>query len=56
MLVVACLGFLFAHSLEELYVSMFILGLTFPGRLIVGMNFAYEFQNQKWKEWVQPLN
>lgn len=40
LLIVACIGFLYAKSLEELYVYMFMLGITFPGRIIVGINFA----------------
>jgi MFS family permease len=54
-LIVACLGFMFAHSLEELYVYMFLLGITFPGRMIVGINFAQEFQKESWIPYVQPL-
>ena len=44
----ACIGFMFATSLEELYIFMFIYGITFPGRLIVGQNYAYEFLTPKW--------
>ena len=54
-LLVSCVGFMFAHSLEELYVYMFLLGITFPGRMIVGINFAQEFQREKWISYVQPL-
>ena len=39
---IACLGFIFATKLDQLYVFMFIFGLTFPGRIIVGINYAYE--------------
>lgn len=42
-LAIACLGFIMASSIEELYVYMFLLGITFPGRMIVGINLAYEF-------------
>jgi MFS family permease len=42
-LIASCVGFLYAKSLEELYVYMFMLGITFPGRIIVGINFAQEF-------------
>jgi len=56
LLAVACLGLLMAQSVDELYVYMFLLGVTFPGRIIVGMNYAYEFQTSRWKEYVQPLN
>jgi MFS family permease len=35
-LTLACSGLLLARSLDELYVYMFMLGLTFPGRMIVG--------------------
>jgi len=47
-LIVACTGFIFARSLEELYVYMFLYGVTFPGRLIVGINYAYEFNTLDW--------
>lgn len=55
-LIAACIGFLTAKSLEELYVYMFMLGTTFPGRLIIGINYAQEFQRENWIEYVQPLN
>lgn len=42
-LLIACIGFLYAKSIEELYVYMFLLGVSFPGRIIVGINFAQEF-------------
>ena len=42
-LLIACVGFLYAKSIEELYVYMFLLGVSFPGRIIVGINFAQEF-------------
>ena len=48
----ACLGFILAKSIDELYVYMFMMGCTFPGRMIVGMNYAYEFQVEKWKEYI----
>jgi MFS family permease len=35
-LAIACAGFIFAKTLEELYIYMFLLGATFPGRIIVG--------------------
>lgn len=54
-LLVSCLGFMFARSLEELYVYMFLLGITFPGRMIVGINFAQEFQRASWIPYIQPL-
>jgi hypothetical protein len=36
----ACVGMLLAKSLDELYVYMFLIGITFPGRLIVATNYA----------------
>ena len=39
-LIISCTGFIMAKSIEELYVYMFLLGVTFPGRIIVGINFA----------------
>ena len=54
-LICACLGFLFARSLNELYIYMFMMGLTFPGRIIVGANYAYEFLPDKTRVYVQPL-
>ena len=35
-LMAGCFGFLFATTIEELYIYMFLYGITFPGRLIVG--------------------
>jgi MFS family permease len=55
-LIVACVGFIYAKSLEELYVYMFLLGTTFPGRIIVGINYAQEFQKESWVEYIQPFN
>lgn len=55
LLIIACLGFMFAHSIEELYVYMFLIGITFPGRIIVGINYAQEFQRESWVPYVQPL-
>ena len=55
-LIIACVGFLYARSLEELYVYMFLLGVSFPGRIIVGINFAQEFQKESWIEYIQPMN
>lgn len=55
-LVIACVGFMFATTIEELYVYMFLLGVSFPGRIIVGVNFAQEFQRDAWIEYVQPLS
>jgi MFS family permease len=55
-LIAACLGLILAETLDQLYVFMFLLGITFPGRMIVGQNYAYEFQTEKWKEYVQPIN
>jgi MFS family permease len=54
-LTISCIGFMFASSIEELYIYMFIYGITFPGRLIVGQNYAYEFLTPKWIDYYQPL-
>ena len=51
-LAIACFGFIVARSLDQLYIFMFLLGATFPGRLIVGTNYAQEFQLESWKEWI----
>ena len=51
-LIIASIGFIYAKSLEELYVYMFLLGTTFPGRLIVGINYAQEFQKESWIEFI----
>ena len=37
------IGFIYARSLDQLYISMILLGVTFPGTMIVGQAFAYEF-------------
>jgi hypothetical protein len=31
---------------------MFILGTTYPGRMIVGVNYALEFLLESWMEYV----
>ena len=54
-LLISCIGFLFADTIEELYIFMFIYGITFPGRLIVGQNYAYEFITPKWQDYYQPI-
>jgi MFS family permease len=52
LLLLCCIGFLMATSLDELYIFMFFLGVTFPGRMIVMINYAYEVQLESWKEWI----
>ena len=47
---IACLGLLFATEIIHLYVFLFIFGLTFPGRIIVGQSYAYEFITSRWQE------
>lgn len=42
-LVISSFGFIIATTLDELYVYMFLLGITYPGRMIVAVNYAYEF-------------
>jgi MFS family permease len=42
-LAISCFGFIIATSLDQLYIFMLLLGTTFPGRLIVGINYAQEF-------------
>jgi MFS family permease len=49
---VSVAGFIFARSIEELYIFMFLLGTTFPGRVIVGVNYAQEFQKKSWIEFI----
>ena len=49
---VACLGIIMATSLDELYVYMFLFGMTFPGRIIVATNYAQEFLTQAWQPYV----
>jgi hypothetical protein len=34
---------------------MFLFGTTFPGRIIVGTNYAYEFCTPALKEYIQPV-
>ena len=48
-------GFIFANSLDQLYVFMFLYGFSFPGRIIVGQNFAYEFCTDSIKNYFQPI-
>jgi len=54
-MITSLLGFLFATSLDQLYIFMFMFGATFPGRIIVGINYAYEFQTASMKAYVQPI-
>lgn len=42
-LVLASFGFIISTTLDELYIYMFLLGTTYPGRMIVAINYAYEF-------------
>jgi len=37
-------------NIYELYVFEFLMGTTFAGRIIVGMNYINEFQLQKYQE------
>ena len=55
LLQIACLGFIFATSLDQLYVFMFIFGITFPGRIIVGINYTYELVHVNVRQYIQPL-
>ena len=48
LLLISCAGILFATSLDELYVYMFLFGCTFPGRIIVATNYAQEFLTEEW--------
>ena len=41
-LVISSFGFIIATTLDELYIYMFLLGITYPGRMIVAVNYAYE--------------
>jgi MFS family permease len=56
LLLVALIGFYFATSLDQLYIFMFLFGMSFPGRIIVGINYAYEFLPSDLKVYVQPIN
>jgi MFS family permease len=49
---IACLGFIFATSLDQLYIFMFLIGITFPGRIIVGVNYAYELVHVSVREYI----
>ena len=40
----AILGILLAHELIWLYIFVFITGMTFAGRAIVGMSWLIEYQ------------
>jgi len=55
-LIIACTGFIFATSLDQLYIFMFLLGVSFPGRIIIGINYAFEFQITKWKQYILPFS
>jgi len=45
--IIACVGFIFSKSMEELYLYMFLFGCSFPGRIIVGFTYAYEYLLEK---------
>lgn len=47
-LLASCIGFIVARSLDELYVYMFLMGVSFPGRIIVATNYAQEFLPDTW--------
>lgn len=44
-IVISQLGFLAAKNLDELYFCMFLSGFSYPGRMIVGLNYVTEFQS-----------
>ena len=43
LVLIAQIGFLEAKSLDELYFCMFISGMSFPGRIVVALNYVNEF-------------
>ena len=53
--ITACAGLLFATDINQLYIFLFMFGLTFPGRIIVGQSYAYEFITVRWQHYYQAL-
>jgi len=53
--IIACNGFIQATSLDQLYIYMFILGMGHPGRVIVAINYGYEFITEKQMEYLMPM-
>ena len=52
----ACTGLYFSTALEQLYLCLFVLGLSHPGRCIVALSYADEFLNSDQKSYLVPLN
>lgn len=48
----AVIGIMWATDLYTLYVLLFIIGATFGGRIIVGLNYLLEFLADKDKEFM----
>lgn len=51
-LILATIGLMLASNLTTLYILVFIIGSTFGGRIISGMNWLVEFQQVRKKELV----
>ena len=54
--IIACIGLLLASQLVHLYLSMFLLGLTHPGRVIVALAYADEFLHLDQRSYLVPVN
>ena len=46
LILIAQIGFLEAKNLDELYLCMFVSGMSYPGRIIVAQNYVNEFQEE----------
>lgn len=54
--IVACIGLLLATKIEHLFVFLFMLGLSHPGRSIVAISYADEFLHKEQNGYLVPLN
>lgn len=50
MFIIAVIGVMLTTDLYTLYVLLFIIGATFGGRIIVGLNYVLEFLVDKDRE------
>ena len=46
--IVGAIGFLIMKSIYEAYAYMFLIGFTFAGRVVVGLNYTIEYFIPKW--------
>lgn len=48
--IVGAIGLIIATSLYEAYFYEFLIGFTFAGRIVVGLNWTMEYQTTRWHQ------